>query len=339
MTLSARRATRRAEPGRYARLVRECRSAERQLAARADGQHTQAADCGADAEGAQALQTEQSSAPPTPKAKKMFKLLRQRLGGGKAAGAPPLLSPIQQSPPPAEGDAAHDRADDEAEPADYGALGAVAAPVEPLQPAETAAAAALLNPFAGEPLQPQPPAALAAAGAALAPVSEGATSLSPSSSTVSAWTAEQLEVWGEAQAQVDKDLPRTFAGMPSSAAASAAAQLLQERTAAIYESPTRAHPAAHASALAAAPSTCDDAADAAAKEQGAAAAADAEFAAAEAKAAGATGVPREGSTWEGYPEVDAARRQQLRRLLLAYARYNPAVGYCQARQPGANPVL
>jgi hypothetical protein len=38
-------------------------------------------------------------------------------------------------------------------------------------------------------------------------------------------------------------------------------------------------------------------------------------------------------TFPGHPALDEDGRNALRRLLLAYARHNPAVGYCQVNVP------
>ena len=38
-------------------------------------------------------------------------------------------------------------------------------------------------------------------------------------------------------------------------------------------------------------------------------------------------------TFPGHPVMDSSGRNALRRLLAAYARRNPSVGYCQVKSP------
>jgi len=43
-------------------------------------------------------------------------------------------------------------------------------------------------------------------------------------------------------------------------------------------------------------------------------------------------------TFPGHPVMDASGRSALRRVLAAYARRNPEVGYCQVGGRGARPA-
>lgn len=44
-------------------------------------------------------------------------------------------------------------------------------------------------------------------------------------------------------------------------------------------------------------------------------------------------------TFPGHPVMDTSGRNALRRLLAAYARRNPSVGYCQVRQIRPNHLI
>ena len=45
-------------------------------------------------------------------------------------------------------------------------------------------------------------------------------------------------------------------------------------------------------------------------------------------------------TFPGHPLLDGIGRDSLRRVLVAYARHNPAVGYCQvSSHPSNDPML